>query len=155
MRRVEMKPIEIIRECKIFKMFPESLMDEIASIGFEATYKKNEILFNIDEPAHNLGILMRGRLDIMATKRTQLIPIHTVYPGEAFALSSMITGLFVAAAKAVEDSVVFSLPAEKLHRILEKDYKAGYLFMKQIALLVSTRLVKICHQLDVTGQGYI
>jgi CRP-like cAMP-binding protein len=61
----------------------------------------------------------------------------------------------VAAAKAVEDSLVCSLPAEKLHRIIEKDYKAGFLFMKQISLLVSTRLVKICHQLDVTGQGYI
>jgi len=68
-----------------------------------------------------------------------LIPIHMVYPGEAFALSSMITGLFVAAAKAVEESVVGTLPAEKLY----------------IFLLVSTRLVKICHQLDVTGQGYI
>ena len=150
-----MIPVEIVRECKIFKMFPESLVDEIASIGFEVAYKKDDILFNIDEPAHNLAILMKGRIDIMATKRTQLIPIHTVYPGEAFALSSMITGLFVAAAKAVEDSVVCALPAEKLHEIIEKDYKAGFLFMKQISLLVSTRLVKICHQLDVTGQGYI
>lgn len=150
-----MNPVKIIKDCKIFKMFPENLVDEIASIGFEVAYKKNDILFNIDEPAHNLGVLMKGRVDIMATKRTQLIPIHTVYPGEAFGLSSMITGLFVAAAKAIEDSVVCSLPADELHKILEKDYKAGYLFMKQISLLVSTRLVKICHQLDVTGQGYI
>jgi signal-transduction protein with cAMP-binding, CBS, and nucleotidyltransferase domain len=150
-----MIPVEIVRECKIFKIFPKSLQDEIASIGFEIAYKKNDILFNIDEPAHNLCILMKGRIDIMATKRTQLIPIHTVYPGEAFGLSSMITGLFVAAAKAVEDSLVCALPAEKLHKVIEKDYKAGFLFMKQISLLVSTRLVKICHQLDVTGQGYI
>jgi signal-transduction protein with cAMP-binding, CBS, and nucleotidyltransferase domain len=150
-----MIPVEIVRECKIFKVFSESLQDEIASIGIENAYKKNEILFNIDEPAHNLCILMKGRIDIMATKRTQLIPIHTVYPGEAFGLSSMITGLFVAAAKAVEDSLVCELPAEQLHKIIEKDYKAGFQFMKQISLLVSTRLVKICHQLDVTGQGYI
>jgi CRP/FNR family transcriptional regulator len=150
-----MVPVEIVRECKIFKMFPESLLDEIASIGSEEAYKKNDILFNIDEPAQNLCILMKGRVDIMATKRTQLIPIHTVYPGEAFGLSSMITGLFVAAAKALDDSLVCALPSEKLHKILEKDYKAGFLFMKQISLLVSTRLVKICHQLDVTGQGYI
>ncbi len=150
-----MIPVELIRECKIFKMFPESLVDEIASIGFEVAYKKNDILFNIDEPAHNLDILMEGQVDIMTIKRTQLIPIHTVYPGEAFALSSMITGLFVDAGKAIKDSVVCELPVEKLNKIIEKDYKAGFLFMKQIALLVSTRLLKIRHQLDVTGEGYI
>jgi hypothetical protein len=61
MRSGEMIQANIIRECKIFKMFPENLVDEIASIGFEVAYKKNDILFNIDEPAHNLAILMKGR----------------------------------------------------------------------------------------------
>ena len=150
-----MIPLEIIRACKILKMFPEDLIAEIAAIGVEVSYKKESLLFNIDEPAHNLAILMEGKVHIMTIKRTQLIPIHTVYPGEAFSLSSMITGLFVAAAKAVEDSVVCSLPVEKLNEIIEKDYKAGFLFMKQIALLVSTRLVKICYQLEITGPGYI
>jgi len=150
-----MVPIEIIKGCKIFKMFPEDLIEEIASIGVEVSFKANEILFNTDEPAHNLAVLMKGRVNIMTTKRTQLIAIHTVYPREAFALSSMITGLFYAAAKALEDSVVCTIPVEKLHRILEKDYRAGFLFMKQIATLVSIRLVKMHHQLDITGPGYI
>jgi len=150
-----MVPIEIIKGCKIFKMFPEDLIEEIASIGVEVSYKANEILFNTDEPAHNLAVLMKGRVNIMTTKRTQLIAIHTVYPREAFALSSMITGLFYAAAKALEDSVVCTIPVEKLHRILEKDYRAGFLFMKQIATLVSIRLAKMHHQLDITGSGYI
>ena len=150
-----MVPVEIIKECKIFKMFPDNLIEEIASIGIELEYKANELLFNIDEPADNLAILMKGRVDIMTTKRTQLTPIHTVYPGEAFALSSMITGLFISAAKALDDSVVCALPVDGMHEILEKDYKAGFLFMKQVALLVSTRLVKMHHQLDVTGSGYI
>ena len=150
-----MVPVEIIKECKIFKMFPDNLIHEIASIGIKMEYKANEILFNTDEPAHNLDVLMKGRVSIMITKRTQPSAIHTVYPREAFALSSMTTGLLSGAAKALEDSVVCTIPVEKLHRILEKDYKAGFLFMKQIATLVSIRLVKIHHQLDITGPGYI
>ena len=112
-----MVPIEIIKECKIFKMFPDELIEEIASIGVEISYKANEILFNIDEPARNLAILINGRVDIMTTKRTQLVLVQTIYPGEPFAMSSMITGRLTAAAKAIEDSVIASLPAVKLESL--------------------------------------
>jgi CRP-like cAMP-binding protein len=150
-----MIPLELISDSRIFKMFPEDLIKEIGTIGIELKYKANELIFDIDEKADNLAILMKGRVDIMTTKRTQLIPIHTVYPGEAFALSSMITGRFVNAAKALDDSVVYAIPVKRLEKILEKDHKAAYQFIKQIALLVSTRLVKINYQLNVTGSGYI
>ena len=62
---------------------------------------------------------------------------------------------FTSAAKAVEDSEVCSLPVEEITKILEKDYKAGFYFMKQIAVIVSSRLIKIHYQMDVTGSGYI
>jgi len=44
---------------------------------------------------------------------------------------------------------------EKITKILEKDYKAGFYFMKQIAVIVSSRLIKIHYRMDVTGSGYI
>jgi CRP-like cAMP-binding protein len=150
-----MVPVDIIKSCKIFKMFPDELIEEIASFGIPLTYKANEMIFNIDEPAQNLAILMKGRVEILTTKRTQFVPVHTVRPGEAFALSTMITGRLVSAAKAAEDSEICALPVEKLHKVLEKDYKVGFFFMKQIAVMVSNRLVKMHYQLDVTGSGYI
>lgn len=150
-----MVPVELIRDCKIFKMFPDNLIEEIASIGIPVSYKANSMIFNIDEPAKNLAILMKGRVDIMTTKRTQIVPVHTVRPGEAFALSSMITGRFTSAAKAIDDSEICVLPVNKLNKILEQDYKVGFHFMKQIAILFSSRLIKIHYQLDVTGSGYI
>ena len=150
-----MIPTEIIKECKVFKMFSDELIEEIASIGVEISYKANQTLFNIDEPADNLAILMKGKVQILTTKRTQLVPIRTVYPGEAFALSSMITGRFVFASQALEDSVICALPVDKLNKILEKDYKAGFLFMKHIATLVSNRFVRMHDQLDISGAGYM
>ena len=63
--------------------------------------------------------------------------------------------LFFAGAKAAEDSVLCAIPVDEMLKIIEKDYRAGFLFMKQIALLVSTRLVKMRHLLDITGPGYI
>jgi len=57
-------------------MFPDELIEEIASIGIEISYKANEMLFNIDEPARNLAILINGRVDIMTTKRTQLVLVQ-------------------------------------------------------------------------------
>ena len=150
-----MVPVKVIKGCKAFKMFPDELIEEIASIGFSLTYMANEILFNIDDPAENLNILMKGRIDIMTTKRTQLVTVQTLRPGDPFALSSMITGRFTGAAKAIEDSEICALPVDKMQKILKKDYKAGFYFMKQIAILVSSRLVKMHYQLDVTGSGYI
>ena len=136
-------------------MFSDELIEEISSIGSEISYKSNEILFNIDEPAKNLAILINGRVDIMTTKRTQLVLVKTIYPGEAFGMSSMITGRFTAAAKAIEDSLIASLPADKLEKILEKDYKAAFQFMKQMAIKVSSRLIRMHYQLNITGSGYI
>lgn len=149
-----MVPTEVIKECKVFKMFSEDLVKEIASIGIEVKYKANEMLFNIDEPADSLAILMKGKVEILTTKRTQLIPVRTVYPGEALGLSSMITGRFVFAVKAVEDSTICALPVDKMQKILEKDYKAGFLFMKHIAMLGTNRLVRMHDQLDIAGPGY-
>ena len=149
-----MIPVEIIKECNVLKMFSDDLIKEIASFGIELEYKANEMLFNIDEPADNLAILMTGKVEILTTKRTQLIPVRTVFPNEAFALSSMITGRFVYAVRAVEDSVVCALPVNRIYEIIEKDYKAGFLFMKHIATLVSNRLVRMHDQLDIAGPGY-
>ncbi len=150
-----MIPLECIKGCKLFKTFPDELIEEIADVGIQLSYKANDILFNIDEPADNMAILMKGSVSIMTTKRTQLIPVQTIYPGDPFALSSMITGRFIAAAKALEDSTICALPVYRMQKILEKDYRAAYFFMKQIALLVSNRLVKMHYRLDVTGSGYI
>jgi len=135
-------------------MFSDKMIEQIASIGIPVTYKANEMLFNIDEPADNLAVLMKGRVEILTTKRTQFIPIHIVMPGEAFALSSMITGRFVSAARAAEDSEVCALPVDKMNAILEQDYKVAYFFMKQIAILVSSRLLRIHYQLDAAGPGF-
>jgi len=66
----------------------------------------------------------------------------------------MITGRFVFAARAVEDSAICAVPVEKMQKILEKDYKAGFLFMKHIATLGTNRLVRMHDQLDITGPGY-
>lgn len=149
-----MVPVEVIKDCKIFKMFPDNIIEEIASVGLKLKYKANQMIFNIDEPAENLSILCEGRVQILTTKRTQLIPFRIVYPGDAFALSSVITGRFVAAARAMEDCVVCAIPTDELNKILEKDYKGGFLFMKHIATLLSNRLVRMHNQLDIAGPGY-
>ena len=149
-----MVPVQLIKQCKIFKMFPEDMVEQVAGIGIPVIYKAGEMLFNVDEPAHNLAVLMKGRVEILTTKRTQFVPIHIVMPGEAFALSSMITGRFVSAARAAEDSEVCALPVDKFTQIIEQDYKVAYLFMKQIAILVSSRLLRIHYQLDAAGPGF-
>lgn len=149
-----MVAVELIRKCKIFKMFSDNLIEEIAAIGVVRQYQAGELLFNVDEPADDLAILVSGRVDILTTKRTQLVPVHTVMPGEAFAFSSMITRRFMSAARAVEDSEICELPVKELNQILEKDYKAGFYFMRQLAVLVSSRLLKIHYRMDLTGSGF-
>ncbi len=150
-----MEPIEIIRVCKIFKEFPEEFKEELAKASTVISYKANDIIFEMDDDAHSLAILMKGRVDIMTTKRTQLIPFHTIYPGEAFALSSMITGKFHSSAKAVDDSQICAIPVDKMEKVLERDYRLAYMFMKQIAILVSTRLLKMHYHMDIAGSGYM
>lgn len=53
-------PAQLIKECKIFKMFPDKMVEQVATIGIPVTYKAGEMLFNVDKPAHNLVVLMKG-----------------------------------------------------------------------------------------------
>jgi CRP-like cAMP-binding protein len=145
---------EIIKGCEIFDVFPEEMIREVASFGIPLNYNKGQILFNFDDPANNFLILVSGRVEVLTTKGSLFIPVHTVKPGEAFALSAMITGRFVSAARAVEDSKVCALPVGKMNRILEKDYKVGFHFMKRIAALVSGRILKVHYQLEAIDSGY-
>jgi len=149
-----MVTIEFIRKCKIFKMLPDSMIEDITGIAVVRSYKAGELLFNVDEPADDLAILLSGRVDILTTKRTQLVPVHSVMPGEAFAFSSMITRRFMSAAKAVENSEVCDLPVEELDKILTQNYEVGFHFMRQLAVLISSRLLKIHYQMDLTGSGF-
>jgi len=66
----------------------------------------------------------------------------------------MITGRFVSAARATEDSEVCPLPVDNLTEVRGQDYKVAYLFMKQIAIVVSSRLLRIHYQLDTEGPGF-
>ena len=149
-----MVSIEFIRKCKIFKILPDSMIEDITGIALVRDYKAGELLFNVDEPADDLGILLSGRVDILTTKRTQLVPVHSVMPGEAFAFSSMITRRFMSAARAEENSEVCELPVEELDKILATDYKVAFHFMRQLGVLVSSRLLKIHYQMDLTGSGF-
>jgi len=145
---------EIIRGCEIFDIFPDDLVKEVAAIGIPLNYSRGRVLFNFDDPANNFLILVSGRVDVLTTKGSLFIPVHTVKPGEAFALSAMITGRFVSAARAEEDSKVCALPVSKMNRILEKDYKVGFHFMKRIAILVSGRILKVHYRLEAINSGY-
>ena len=145
---------EIIRGCEIFDIFPDDLVKEVAAIGIPLNYSRGQVLFNFDDPANNFLILVSGRVDVLTAKGSLFIPVHTVKPGEAFALSAMITGRFVSAARAEEDSKVCALPVSKMNRILEKDYKVGFHFMKRIAILVSGRILKVHYRLEAIDSGY-
>ncbi len=150
-----MTPIEALKECSIFQHFPDDMLEKITSFSMPKKYSAHETIFEADEIAHNLYLLMEGRVGIYVTKRTQPVLMDTILPAGVFGLSCVASGQFIASAKALVDSEVLLIPSDKLEALLEEDYKVAYNFMKQVSKLISRRLVKVSLQLDITGSGYI
>ena len=130
----------ILGEIDLFKDINFEVMNEIAGICSEENYKKDTVLFQKDEEANFLFILLEGTLQLVIKNGGSII-FSLEEPGEVFGWSSMVeSGRYTSSGICATDLRAVKIERKDLERIFHKHPGSGIKILRRLAGVISKRL---------------
>ncbi len=130
----------ILKEIELFEGVDFEVLNEIAGICSEDSYSKDTVLFEKDEQAKCLYILLEGTV-YLVIKNGGSITYNLSEPGEVFGWSSMLEdGKYTASGICATDLKVVKIEKEKLNRIFQNRPEVGFKVLQRLAGVISKRL---------------
>ena len=132
-----------INQSDLFWGLSQNFVQEVMNIAEKESLEEGDVLFNDGESPDHLFILIKGVIKLVLGETGKLVYTGNRV-GEAFGWSSLIGGeVYTATAICAEPSVVLKIERKKLMKILERDTASGYLFFKQLAAALGSRLMQM------------
>lgn len=105
----------------------------------------NTEIFTINKPANHIYLLEGPsdaiRIEIQIHEHGPKSVVHSIKKGEAFGWASLVPPhLRTASARCVEDADLICIDGKALIELIEKNNHIGYVLMKNLAGLLSSRL---------------
>ena len=133
---------EQLRRYPIFANISEDALKEVAMISDEVVAESGKTLFNEDDPADAMYILVDGEVDIKYTlgdgeKRV----VDTVVAGDLLVWSALVEPYRCTATGTTRKSCkLISINAKKLRALCEVNHDLGYRMLISVTQLLATRL---------------
>jgi CRP-like cAMP-binding protein len=145
--------LEILQAIPWFQKISNEHFDKLSKISTIKLVAKDEVLFKQGDTEKFLYVLVEGRIGVEIYNPAKgYMRIYTAEPMEVVGWSSAtpVVRQRTATAKAVLDSRLVAIDAQKLNQLCEEDYHLGYIVMRRLANVVAARLM-ICrlHTLDL------
>ena len=130
----------ILKEIELFEGVDFEVMNEIAGICSEESYSKDTVLFEKDEQAKCLYILLEGTV-YLVIKNGGSITYHLSDSGDVFGWSSMLeNGKYTASGICATDLKVVKIEKDRLNRIFKNRPEVGFKVLQSLAGVISKRL---------------
>ncbi len=130
----------ILKEIELFEGVDFVVMNEIADICSEESYSKDTILFEKDEQAKCLYILLDGTV-YLVIRNGGSITYRLSEPGDVFGWSSMLeNGKYTASGICATDLKAVKIEKDKLIRIFQNRPEIGFKVLQRLAGVISKRL---------------
>ena len=130
----------ILKEIELFEGVDFEVLNEIAGICSEENYSKDTVLFEKDEQAKCLYILLEGTV-YLVIKNGGSITYHLSDSGDVFGWSSMLeNGEYTASGICATDLKVVKIEKDKLNRIFKNRPEVGFKVLQSLAGVISRRL---------------
>ncbi len=144
-----------LRHCDLLEPLSDAQIAELATLAGMVTLRDGEALFEQNDDARDLFIVASGRLAIrLATPAGHVIEVVDAGQYRLSGWSSLVAPhIYIADARAVEDSAVLVIPAAAAEEVFLQEPAAAYVVMKRLAGLISTRLRDIKEQLIEVLEG--
>lgn len=137
---------EILQAIPWFQMLSDEHFTKLCQISSVILLAKDEVLFKQGDTEKYLYILLEGRVGVDIYGPVQgYIRVYTAEPMDVIGWSSAtpVVRQRTATAKAVLDSRLIGIDAQKLNLLCEEDHHLGYIVMRRLANVVAARLM-IC-----------
>ena len=139
---------ELLRRFPFFAPFSENQLKEIALISAQDSAEKNTILFEQDQPANTLFLLIEGCVELYFTsgdetlpRKKKEFPVGEINPGEIFGISALVEPCILsAAARLCKPGSFVRIDAIELRKLLDADHNMGYAAMQQVTKVLYERI---------------
>lgn len=131
-----------IKNFEIFKDLNDEELHEIISIGEKQSFEPQQRIFGEGNWARKIYLLSEGEVKIQfkSNVRSEILTIETVSRGNIFGWSALTEPYsHTATALSIRKSVVIAWRGDALRDLFEKNTRIGYVFMGEIARVVSSR----------------
>jgi CRP-like cAMP-binding protein len=133
-----------LAEFPLFRNLPETLLDKIAKLGEELYFSQGDTIFREGEGADILHFLLGGEvlLKVKLTSRPESMTVSVVSQRfESFGWSGIVPPYhYTASAFCETDCKILALPGVKFMNLLEENPEAGFVVMRRLTELISSRL---------------
>ena len=153
-----MVSIESLRGCELFGELNDAELGEVVALCREESYPAGVTIFTEAEAAEDLYILQEGTvvLQIQLRSMAQIsgdVTIEEVEPGRIFGWSALVKQRrLTATARCLEDVRVVAVKGQALNQLFERNAHVGFVVMKQLADVISSRLRLVRQRLAEHGQ---
>ena len=141
-----MATVRDLKEFRLFKGLDDEELGLIATLVNERSLKKGTVCFKQGSPASELHLCRKGKVDIVVhhfEAPTVYVRIHTAGEGEAFGWSALVEPCkYTASAVCAEDTVEYFLRQADLFRVFFLKPRMGFVFMRNLAALISSRVTE-------------
>ncbi|NWG04875.1 MAG: cyclic nucleotide-binding domain-containing protein [Syntrophaceae bacterium] len=136
---------EILKSFNLFNGLSPTELIEIAKLCRERRYEHGSVIFTIGGSATDVYLLESGKVDIQIEFKIYdyetIATIYTVGKGEIFGWSALVPPhRLTASARCEGKTDVMMINGKELMEFLERNRNAGYVVMKNLSGLISSRL---------------
>jgi CRP-like cAMP-binding protein len=139
-----MTTIQELKSYKLFHSLDDDELNRIVPLFQERSMKEGTVCFRQGTPASELHLCRSGKVNIVVQHfeaPTIYVRIHTSQGGEAFGWSALVEPYqYTASAVCAEKTEEIYLRRTDLFRLVDQIPRIGYVFMKNLAALVSSRV---------------
>jgi CRP/FNR family cyclic AMP-dependent transcriptional regulator len=136
---------EILESFSLFSGLSQAELAGIAKLCRERIYESGSGIFTIGGSAADVYLLKTGKVDIQIEFKIYdyeiMTTVYTVGKGEIFGWSALVPPhRLTASARCEGKADVIIINGKELMEFLEKDKRIGYVVMKNLSALISSRL---------------
>lgn len=143
-----MKVEEVLAKSQMFAGLSLEDIYDVARISREQAHRQGETIFQESEEAHNLYILVQGKVSLemcipqpAARGPMQSCEIRVVAPGASFGWSAVVDPyVYTLSARCVEACRSVAIDGARLRDLMESNHHIGYRVLKRLSATVSSRL---------------
>ena len=141
-----MTAVDALRRCELFAELDDAELELIAPLCREKVYAAGETIFSVHDEAVELYFVQEGRVALMIQLRSGVersgdVTLEDLEPGHVFGWSSVVKQQrFTASALALEPVKVCAVQASALNALFDQHTHIGFVVMKQLANVISSRL---------------
>jgi CRP-like cAMP-binding protein len=144
---ISTRPVEVkdLRGLDLFAGLDDSELAKIVGLCRWETFQKNTIIYTPGTPLDDIYFLVGKndaiQLELPVEGFSTNIVTHVLRKGEIFGWSNFIPHqLRTTMAKCLEDTEIISVKGSELMKLFEKETHMGFLAMKNLSIILCTRL---------------